>query len=299
MNKKKIYVTLIGIVLLLLVISYSDLFSVSNNLIYTLNKNFDNTIITGFDTNSLKGNFIFAIYVALFMLIFVYADTSKGKKISIMLYLLLIVSIFLKKVLILFIMYILIFPVILIVGIRNEKQIKKQKEEEKKQLNNDEERLNMKNAFNTFVDIQKAYTDFDYDKLKKSISSELYKIYSQELDCLKLSGHKKIMKNFKLVDESVISMKEFDNTFVVVMNMEISFLDYVIDENKKIISGSDKEKITYKYKLHFEYDKGARIECQKCGAPVKFDDKSCNYCNALLLELSLTPKLINVEKDEM
>ena len=149
------------------------------------------------------------------------------------------------------------------------------------------EEFNFK-AYQTFYDVQMAWMDFDYDKLKELLTDELYNNYVMQLDTLKLKNHKNTMKGFELIETCLNNLKEENDKYIAEVYLNVKFYDYV--ENIKsgmILRGTPNRKLNNIYKLTFirTKDESRNInECPRCGAPVEGNSTGiCEYCKSKLV----------------
>ena len=149
------------------------------------------------------------------------------------------------------------------------------------------EEFNFK-AYQIFYDVQMAWMDFDYDKLKELLTDELYNNYVMQLDALKLKNHKNSMKGFELIETCLSSLKEENDRYIAEVYLNVRFYDYV--ENVKtgmILRGTPNRKLNNIYKLTFvrTKDESNNINiCPQCGAPVEGNSTGiCEYCKSKLI----------------
>ena len=149
------------------------------------------------------------------------------------------------------------------------------------------EEFNFK-AYQIFYDVQMAWMDFDYDKLKDLLTDELYNNYVMQLDTLKLKNHKNTMKGFELIETRLSNLKEENDKYIAEVYLQVKFYDYV--ENIKtgmILRGTPNRKLNNIYKLTFirTKDESNNInECPRCGAPVEGNSTGiCEYCKSKLV----------------
>lgn len=149
------------------------------------------------------------------------------------------------------------------------------------------EEFNFK-AYQIFYDVQMAWMDFDYDKLKELLTDELYNNYVMQLDTLKIKNHKNTMKGFELIETRLSSLKEENDKYIAEVYLQVRFYDYV--ENIKtgmILRGTPNRKLNNIYKLTFirTKDESNNInECPRCGAPVEGNSTGiCEYCKSKLV----------------
>lgn len=149
------------------------------------------------------------------------------------------------------------------------------------------EEFNFK-AYQIFYDVQMAWMNFDYDKLKELLTDELYNNYVMQLDTLKLKNHKNTMRDFELIEICLSSLKEENDKFIAEVYLNVKFYDYV--ENIKsgiILRGTPNRKLNNIYKLTFirTKDESNNInECPRCGASVEGNSTGiCEYCKSKLV----------------
>ncbi len=149
------------------------------------------------------------------------------------------------------------------------------------------EEFNFK-AYQTFYDVQMAWMDFDYDKLKELLTDELYNNYVMQLDALKLKNHKNTMKDFELIEICLSSLKEENDKYIAEVYLNVKFLDYI--ENNKtgmILRGTPNRKLNNIYKLTFIRTKEESTNinhCPRCGATVEGNSTGiCKYCKSKLI----------------
>lgn len=147
-----------------------------------------------------------------------------------------------------------------------------------------------KELFNKFVDIQLAWMEFDYDKLRTLCTDELYNSYIAQLEVLKAKFGKNIMEYFDNMGIKVYDIKKENNVITIEVFMAVSFYDYVINTmTNKITRGTKTTKIVNNYKMTFVVSsKEQNIDkCPSCGAPIKDGSSTvCEYCNSTIVKPS-------------
>jgi len=147
-----------------------------------------------------------------------------------------------------------------------------------------------KNKFyNIYVDIQKAWMNFDKESIRNLTTDELYNMYSTQLDVLKEKKEQNIMSDFKLVSFRIKRITKENGILTVETNMKIEMYDYLINsDTKELLRGSDKHKICIKYAITFVKNDNINNEfkCPNCGK--KIDNKTsgkCPYCDSEIVVL--------------
>ena len=151
--------------------------------------------------------------------------------------------------------------------------------------------------FDVFTDVQMAWMNFEYDKLKQLCGDELATSYIQELEVLKTKHGQNIMSDFELKDLIITNVSEKSDGIMIEVLMTVSFYDYVIDTNtNRVTRGSDRRKITNNYKLVFLKGTSKKIKCPKCGGEFDANNKKCPYCRTIVNTIGTDYKLIQKSK---
>ena len=141
-------------------------------------------------------------------------------------------------------------------------------------------------VYKKYVDIQNAWSNFEYDKLKDLLTDELYNTYVMQLDALKLHKQKNIMSDFECIDCKITNVMEENGIINVVTFLRIHMFDYVVDKDNNIVRGTDKNKVDIQYIIKFvkaKDDSKERI-CPNCGAKINaVVGGQCEYCKTIVL----------------
>ena len=106
-----------------------------------------------------------------------------------------------------------------------------------------------KEAFNIYKDVQLAWCDFDLDKVKDIISDDLYNTYTNKLDELKSKNRKNVMTDIELKSSKIIDVSIDDQKETITVELNVDCIDYIIDNEDKVVSGNKDKKINYTYNL--------------------------------------------------
>ena len=161
-------------------------------------------------------------------------------------------------------------------------------------------------AYNNFVEIQKAWMDFDYDKLRSLCTDELYNSYLAQLETLELKNSQNIMSHFKLRKIIINDIVKNKKTITLSVVLCVSFLDYVVDKKtNQVTRGLKNQLITNNYKLTYvissKIDNNKKeLKCPNCGAKLtnKASNK-CEYCDTVVVTEShefVLSKKTNINK---
>lgn len=157
----------------------------------------------------------------------------------------------LQLILYIFILLILIIPYIII----SKKILKNRLKNKILQVQEIDKNFNEKDSstemFNLYKDIQVAWMNFDYTKLKNSVSEEIYSKYEKLLDELKSKNQKNIMDNIELKKNKITDISIDNNIERVECEMQVTCIDYIIDNEEKLIKGKKDKFCNYTYRLVF------------------------------------------------
>ncbi len=155
----------------------------------------------------------------------------------------------------------------------------------KKFFPNLDERTLIDVLFQRFVDVQVAWMNFDYDKLRELCTDELYNSYKSDLEILKSMHGQNIMSNFVMYAANINGMSEENGLVIIRMYLHVAFYDYVVDvTNGLVTKGSNTHKVHNQYVLEFVVARGQTItKCPSCGADINSGDSHCSYCHTPII----------------
>lgn len=139
-----------------------------------------------------------------------------------------------------------------------------------------------------FIEIQNAWMNFEYDRLRTLCTDELYNSYLSLLETLKLKHGQNIMHNFECLDTKITNIEEINGQIVLTVFMCVEFYDYVINtKTKKIIRGNNSNKVLNNYIMTFVKGKSTNNKdkkCPNCGAPHNnVTSGECKYCHSTIV----------------
>ena len=200
-----------------------------------------------------------------------------------------------------FIIFAIIVIVVLVLEINDKKKkaneevehkpvIQKVKEPPKKSNENKEL---LDEAYRIFVDTQKAWMNFDYNKLREVVTDELYNMYYSQLQTLSIKGEKNIMSNFQLISSNLQCTYEENCKIFYTINLKVSFLDYIVDSNNNVLRGNKFQFVNMEYELEFVKSINNVDKCPVCGAKLDNGITMCPYCRSRIQGVSSKMKLSN------
>lgn len=153
-------------------------------------------------------------------------------------------------------------------------------------------------AYQIFYIVQTSYMNFNYEKLRKLLSDELYNSYIASLEDLKSKNQRNIMKNFELINTKLNHVNKKDDKFIVELSLDVKFIDYIEDINtNEVLSGNSSVKVHNNYDLTLEGLINKKDICIKCGAPI-LENKTgiCEYCKSKLDNEAYAWIISNIDK---
>ena len=158
----------------------------------------------------------------------------------------------------------------------------------KKLLSNYDSKVLKEELYKLFVDIQNAWMEFDYEKLRSLCTDELYNTYKAQLYVLKAKKQKNIMHDYKLITSKIDSIKEENDTVTIIVFMEVELYDYVVNDKNKVVRGTKKNTLINNYEMTFVRGIGtSTTTCPNCGKELDDSPSSvCKYCGSNIVKNS-------------
>lgn len=151
--------------------------------------------------------------------------------------------------------------------------------------NNTQELSFLNDRYNDYVQIQEAWMNFDYDKLRTKLTDELYNQYEMQLETMKVKNQKNVMTGFEFKEGKITGVYQENKEDKIEIYLYVKVFDY-IEENNKVVRGTNKKKMGLHYQI--TYTKKEKIgnnldKCPNCGAEIKTPGTTqCEYCRATL-----------------
>ena len=144
-------------------------------------------------------------------------------------------------------------------------------------------------AYDNFINVQNAWSEFDYNKLRSLLTDELYNTYHTQLVALKAKKQKNIMSDFEAKNIDITGMDVKDNKITLIVSLTVAFYDYVVDKDDNVVRGTKSYKLNNSYDLTFvstldEKKKKKQKVCPSCGAPLENTSSNvCPFCNSTIV----------------
>lgn len=145
-----------------------------------------------------------------------------------------------------------------------------------------------------FFQLQYAWMDRDWEKVRPFESEELYAIHERQLQEYKRLGRINIIERINVNNAyffALIKDKEWETLSVV---MHVRMIDYIVDEQtRRVLKGTPNEDCFMSYFYVFKRKAGMTtlsakqgantIACPNCGAPTHVvSSGKCEYCNFVI-----------------
>ena len=158
-----------------------------------------------------------------------------------------------KLQLILYILALIIYIIVFVIVVKNKlKKIFDLELANYKKLDKkfNEEDFN-KNAFNTYKELQDAWSSFKLNKVKDLINEDLYNKYDKKLDELKNDKQKNVVGNIELKSSKITDLIILDDKVKITCELEVTCNDYIINDKDEVVKGKKDKIYHYKNKLVF------------------------------------------------
>ena len=149
----------------------------------------------------------------------------------------------------------------------------------------------LERAYNIFLEVQSAWSDFDYDMLRSLLTDELYNTYHTQLIALKAKRRKNIMYDFYKKNIDIVGIDINKDKIAITVGLVVSFYDFVVDDSNEVVRGNRKFKVSNSYNLTFisnmtnqnKKKKETKI-CPSCGAELNNESSNiCPYCKSVVI----------------
>jgi len=133
--------------------------------------------------------------------------------------------------------------------------------------------------YNLYKEITFSFLNEDLNRIEALSTPNIFTSYKQQLDFLKQTRGKNIIKDFHLFNAGITEIKSLDNNLSIEIFAVIGYYDYVINTStNKVIIGNKEQRIIYNYRLRFiGYRNEVLQNCPNCGA--KGTESVCSHCN--------------------
>jgi len=151
--------------------------------------------------------------------------------------------------------------------------------------------------YDIFEKFEIAYNNLDYNQMRLLSTKQLFHNYYTGITLDLQVGKKRIMND---IQKRKVVIYELDSTIakqIVSAMIEISYLNYIVDRNGYVISGSRDEPVIEKFEVIFrkDFSKKDITKCPNCGANIT--GNKCDYCRTTIkneeFKISSIKRIIN------
>ncbi len=147
----------------------------------------------------------------------------------------------------------------------------------------------LQRTFQIYSEVQYAWSNFDYNLLRKNLSDELYNEYAVQLDTMRIQNERNVMSDISqtriCIKQVTQNMKE-GGLFTILVRLGVTQKDYRVNLNNPNypMRGDTKLHDVY-YELVFEMTKERENHCPQCGAKIDGNVASqlCPYCGSVVV----------------
>lgn len=137
-------------------------------------------------------------------------------------------------------------------------------------------------GYQIYLDVQRSWMNFDYDTLRTLVTDELFNMYQTQLAPMEVKEQQNIMSDFKLQEIVLVSSSIENNIITTEILLTVSFFDYIVNKNKKVIRGNKNRKVVMTYLLTFVSNDNEIKRCPHCGAQLEKGSTICAYCKTTI-----------------
>jgi len=151
--------------------------------------------------------------------------------------------------------------------------------------------------YKIFLNFENAYNNLDYNVMRNLSTKQLFNNYYTGITLDLEKGHKRIITNIQ--KKKVIIYETFSSSAkqVVSAMIEILYINYTINKQGYIVSGSRDFRKCEKFEVVFRKDFNTKemINCPNCGA--KLNGHQCEFCRSVIktneFKISSIKKIVN------
>lgn len=109
--------------------------------------------------------------------------------------------------------------------------------------------------FELYKKVETAKSKYKYDILKEILTEDLYKIEEEKLKAKKAEKLKIVKTNIQLHEIKILDIKKEDDIENILAYLHVSQYDYILNNKKELIRGTDNEVYQIELRLTIEKNK--------------------------------------------
>jgi hypothetical protein len=146
---------------------------------------------------------------------------------------------------------------------------------------------------NTFIQLQEAWMEKDWKRVRPFESDELFNMHNKQLQDYIRSNTTNVVEKIGILETEIRDYHDNGVTETLDVYMRVRMNDYVIDdETRKVVEGNAHQEITMEYLLVMARKKGVKTRmventtvtsCPNCGANISINASGeCEYCGSVV-----------------
>lgn len=146
---------------------------------------------------------------------------------------------------------------------------------------------------NMFLQLQEAWQEKDWKKVRPFESDELFNTHNKQLQEYIDNGTTNVIDEVAILRTYISGYRESGDKEVLEVYLKCRLKDYIInDDNKKVIEGDPDDEITMEYLMTMARKKGVKTKvtehtsvtrCPNCGASISINASGeCEYCDSVV-----------------
>ncbi len=145
---------------------------------------------------------------------------------------------------------------------------------------------------NVFIQLQNAWTEKDWMKVRPYESDGLFNTHKKQLEQYINKGQTNVVEDIAILSTEFENYKEDSSNEYLSYIIKARYKDYVIeDETNVVVKGSLNQKYLMEYRVSFMRTLNSKTErsekssdalsCPNCGAPISINESGvCDYCGS-------------------
>lgn len=140
---------------------------------------------------------------------------------------------------------------------------------------------------NVFIQIHLSIMTKDIEKIKHFVTEDIYQKLFLKVNSLKENNYIQMYDEINVKETHLIGVEVIENEIFVSVNLTSRYMDYMMDENGKFISGNNQSRIERVNSLIFkkklgESETNSVKKCPSCSHPMDINQNGkCEYCGSI------------------
>lgn len=142
-----------------------------------------------------------------------------------------------------------------------------------------------------FIQLQKAWTDKDWKRIRTFESDTLFKTHNSQLNNFIQKNQTNVVEEIAILNTKLEEYREDNANEYLSVIIQARYRDYLIDDlSRAVIKGDKNKKYVMIYRMNFMRTLGTKTKqtegldaknCPNCGAPLSINESGiCEYCGS-------------------